>query len=177
MSLQSGAAARIGHHAAAGGDHPRGREVQAVYHLALELAEAQFAVPFKNLCDRQAGARLDLDIRVDEQGFETVGQQLSCRRLAGAHHADERDRSLHMKSPYRHRAGAIQIAGCWGKRPPMPRPRYDFGPQRRRRSPLPALFILLLVLIVGLLVYASTVDTEVAVGPIEQDVTNEVLAQ
>ncbi len=58
----------------------------------------------------------------------------------------------------------------------MPRPRYDFGPQRRRRSPLPTLLILLLVFIVGLLAYASTVDTEVPVGPIEQDVTNEVLA-
>lgn len=58
----------------------------------------------------------------------------------------------------------------------MARPRYDFGPQRRRRSPLPTLLILLLVLIVGLLIYASTVDTEVPVGPLEQDVTNEVLA-
>jgi hypothetical protein len=59
----------------------------------------------------------------------------------------------------------------------MPRPRYDFGPQRRRRSPLSTILILLLVLIVGLLAYASMVDTEVALGPIEQDVTNEVLAQ
>ena len=59
----------------------------------------------------------------------------------------------------------------------MPRPRYDFGPQRRRRSPLPTILLLLLVLIIGLLVYASTVDTEVPVGLIEQDVTNEVLAQ
>ncbi|MGZ8997346.1 MAG: hypothetical protein ACXW2T_00675 [Allosphingosinicella sp.] len=58
----------------------------------------------------------------------------------------------------------------------MPRPRYDFGPQRRRRSPLPTLLILLVVLILGLLAYASTLNTEVAVGPIEQDVTNEVLA-
>jgi len=39
------------------------------------------------------------------------------------------------------------------------------------------LLLILLVLIIGLLVYASTVDTEVPVGPIEQDVTNEVLAQ
>ena len=59
----------------------------------------------------------------------------------------------------------------------MPRPVYDFGPRRRRRSLLPTILILLLVLVVGVLVYASTVDTEVPVGPIEQDVTNEVLAQ
>ena len=59
----------------------------------------------------------------------------------------------------------------------MPRPRYDFGPQRRRRSPMPTLLILFGVLILGLLAYASTLDTEVPVGPIEQDVTNEVLAQ
>lgn len=58
----------------------------------------------------------------------------------------------------------------------MPRPRYDFGPQRRRRSPLPTILIVLVVLLVGFLVYLSTVDTEVPVKTIEQDVTNEVLA-
>jgi hypothetical protein len=58
----------------------------------------------------------------------------------------------------------------------MPRPVYDFGPRRRRRSPLPTILILLLVLLVGTLVYASTIDTEVPVAKIEQDVTNEVLA-
>ena len=58
----------------------------------------------------------------------------------------------------------------------MPRPKYDFGPTRRRRSPLSAILILLLLLLVGLLVYAYTVDTEVPVAPISQDVTNEILA-
>ena len=49
-------------------------------------------------------------------------------------------------------------------------------PPRRRRSPLPTLLIALLVLIVGGLIYLSTVDTEVPTERVEQDVTNEVLA-
>ena len=59
----------------------------------------------------------------------------------------------------------------------MPRPKYDFGPQRRRRSPLPMILIGLVVLLIAFLIYLSTVDTEVPVTTIEQDVTNEVLAQ
>lgn len=49
-------------------------------------------------------------------------------------------------------------------------------PPRRRRSPLPMLLLVLLLLLAGLLVYLSTVDTEVPTQRIEQDVTNEVLA-
>jgi hypothetical protein len=36
--------------------------------------------------------------------------------------------------------------------------------------------LLLLVLLLGLLIYAATLDTEVPTQRIEQDVTNEVLA-
>lgn len=50
-------------------------------------------------------------------------------------------------------------------------------PQRRRRSPLPAILLILLALLVGGAIYLSTVDTEVAQQRIEQDVTNEALAQ
>lgn len=50
-------------------------------------------------------------------------------------------------------------------------------PQRRRRSPLPALLLILLALLIGGAVYLSTVDTEVPLQKIEQDVTNEALAQ
>ncbi|MFC7497631.1 hypothetical protein ACFQRC_00150 [Enterovirga sp. GCM10030262] len=39
------------------------------------------------------------------------------------------------------------------------------------------LFLILLVLIIGGAVYLSTLDTEVAPTRIEQDVTNEALAQ
>ena len=39
------------------------------------------------------------------------------------------------------------------------------------------LLLVLLVLLIGLLVYASTIDTEVPTQRIEQDVTNEVLAR
>ncbi len=54
--------------------------------------------------------------------------------------------------------------------------RRSYAPTRRRRSPLPIILITLLVLLVGLLVWASTVDTEVPTQRIEQDVTNEALA-
>lgn len=53
--------------------------------------------------------------------------------------------------------------------------RSAFAPVRRR-SPWPMLLIVLALLLVGLLVYLSTVDTEVPTQRIEEDVTNEVLA-
>jgi hypothetical protein len=53
----------------------------------------------------------------------------------------------------------------------------SFAPARRRKSPLPAILITLLVLLIGLLVWASTVDTEVPTQRVEQDVTNEALAR
>jgi hypothetical protein len=48
---------------------------------------------------------------------------------------------------------------------------------RRRKSPLPAILIGILVLLVGGAIFLSTVDTEVPLQRIEQDVTNEALAQ
>ncbi|HEV2746257.1 MAG TPA: hypothetical protein VGW34_03040 [Allosphingosinicella sp.] len=54
--------------------------------------------------------------------------------------------------------------------------RSSFAPARRRRSSLPAILIILLVLLVGGAIYLSTVDTEVPQTRIEQDVTNEALA-
>jgi flagellar basal body-associated protein FliL len=54
--------------------------------------------------------------------------------------------------------------------------RSSFAPQRRRRSPLPIILIVLLVLILGALVWLSFRNTEVPTQRIEQDVTNEALA-
>ncbi len=51
-----------------------------------------------------------------------------------------------------------------------------FAPARRRRSPLPVIALVLLFLAVGFLVWLSMVDTEVPTQRIEQDVTNEALA-
>jgi hypothetical protein len=48
---------------------------------------------------------------------------------------------------------------------------------RRRRSPLPAILIGLLVLLIGGAIFLSTLDTEVPPQRIEQDVTNEALAK
>jgi hypothetical protein len=50
-------------------------------------------------------------------------------------------------------------------------------PPRRRRNPLPTLFLILLVLLIGFLVWLSMMDTEVPVQRIEEDVTNAALAK
>jgi ABC-type transporter Mla subunit MlaD len=55
--------------------------------------------------------------------------------------------------------------------------RTSFAPTRRRRSFAPAIFLILLLLVVGLLVYAWAKDSEVPTAKVEQDVTNEVLAR
>ena len=55
--------------------------------------------------------------------------------------------------------------------------RTTFAQPKRRRNPLPMIALLLFVLLVGGLIYLSTVDTEVAPARIEQDVTNEALAK
>jgi O-antigen ligase len=69
-------------------------------------------------------------------------------------------------------AGAIQRPASWGKRRAM----RIAPPARRRRSPLPIILIVLAVLLVALLVWLSTRNTEVPTQRIEQDVTNEALA-
>jgi hypothetical protein len=168
---------RIHKQAAARCEDDRPGKVEPVDERRFQLSEMRLALIFEHRSDRRPGRAFDLFIRVDEAKTQAAGEKAPDRRLASAHEADKGDRPGGRKSLFGHEAGAIQIARCWGKRPAMPRPRYDFGPQRRRRSPLKTLLILLLVLFVGLVIYASTVDTEVPVGPIEQDVTNEVLAQ
>lgn len=55
--------------------------------------------------------------------------------------------------------------------------RTTFAPAKRRKSPLPALLLILLALLIGGAIYLSTVDTEVPQQRIEQDVTNAALAQ
>ena len=52
--------------------------------------------------------------------------------------------------------------------------RTSFAPTRRRRSPIGMILLFLLVLLVGFLVYLSTLDTEVPTARVEQDVTNAV---
>jgi hypothetical protein len=56
-------------------------------------------------------------------------------------------------------------------------PRTSFPPQRRRRSPVGMILILLVVLVVGFLVYLGLRSDEVPVQRIEQDVTNAVLGR
>lgn len=56
-------------------------------------------------------------------------------------------------------------------------PRSSFASPRRRRSPWPIILLILLAILIGGLIYLATVDTEIPTETIEQDVTNEVLAQ
>ena len=56
-------------------------------------------------------------------------------------------------------------------------PRSSFAAPKRRKSPLPTILIILLVLLIGGAIYLTTVDTEVPQQRIEQDVTNEALAK
>jgi len=55
--------------------------------------------------------------------------------------------------------------------------RSNFAPQRRRRSPIPIILLVLLVLLVGALIWLGTRNTEVPTQRMEQDVTNEALAR
>jgi sensor domain CHASE-containing protein len=52
--------------------------------------------------------------------------------------------------------------------------RTSFAPTRRRRSPIPTLFAIIVALLLALLVYAWAKNKEVAPTRIEQDVTNEL---
>jgi hypothetical protein len=54
--------------------------------------------------------------------------------------------------------------------------RTQFAPVRRRRSPVPFILHILLVGLVAILVWLGLGDSEVPTQRIEQDVTNEVLA-
>jgi len=50
------------------------------------------------------------------------------------------------------------------------------SPTYRRKSPFPLILLLLLGLLIGFVIWLATMDTEVPVQRIEQDVTNEALA-
>jgi hypothetical protein len=56
-------------------------------------------------------------------------------------------------------------------------PQARFEPVRRRRSFMPTLLLILVVLILGFLIYLGTQRHEVPLTDHEQDVTNEVLAR
>lgn len=55
--------------------------------------------------------------------------------------------------------------------------KYDFGPTRRRRSPLGIILLIVLVLFIAFLIYLGMRNTEVPQQRVEQDVTNEILAR
>jgi hypothetical protein len=59
----------------------------------------------------------------------------------------------------------------------MPRTRTSFPPQRRRRSPVGMILLLLAAALVGFLIYLGVRSDEVPLQRIEQDVTNAVRAR
>lgn len=56
-------------------------------------------------------------------------------------------------------------------------PRYSFAPQRRRRNPIGLIFLLILLLLVGFLIWLGVRSNEVPQQRMEQDVTNAFLAK
>jgi len=56
-------------------------------------------------------------------------------------------------------------------------PQARFEPARRRRSPLPAILLILVILLIAFLVWLGMRTHEVPTQQVEQDVTNEVLAR
>lgn len=52
--------------------------------------------------------------------------------------------------------------------------RTSFAPTRRRRSPVPAILLLLVLLLAGFLVYLGLRSSDVPLGTMAQDVTNEI---
>lgn len=55
-------------------------------------------------------------------------------------------------------------------------PRASFAPTRRRRSPLPVILLVIVILLIAGAIWLSTRNTEVPTQRIEQDVTNAALA-
>lgn len=56
----------------------------------------------------------------------------------------------------------------------MPRTRTSFPPQRRRRSPVGMILLLLAAALIGFLIYLGVRSDEVPLQRMEQDVTNEL---
>ena len=56
-------------------------------------------------------------------------------------------------------------------------PKYSFAPPRRRRNPISFIFLVILVLLIGFLLWLGFRSTEVPQQKIEVDVTNALPAQ
>lgn len=144
-------------------------------HAPFAVAKPRFPEQIEDFRNGVIRCSLDLFVRIHEGQIQALGKTAANGRLAGAHEAHEDDRSIWLDWLKRHATGAIQSAASWGKRRAMPKS--SFAAPRRRKSPLPMILLLLLVLLIGGAIYLSMVDTEVAPQRIEQDVTNEALAQ
>ena len=84
---------RVHERAAAGRKHLGSLVEQAGDHLALAVAEIGLAEALENFGDRHPRAGLDLRVGVDERQAEPLRQTAADGGLAGAHHADQHDRT------------------------------------------------------------------------------------
>lgn len=166
---QQGAGGRIDEGTPARGNHLARLIDQAGNHTPLAIPEMRFAITLENLCDAESCGRLDLVIGVGEGKSQPPRQRPPDRRFARAHQPDENDRPFVAQRRNLHDRGYTERARV-GQKAAMPK--YDFGPTRRRRSPVSVILPLVLVLIVALLVYAWAKNTEVEPTNMEQDVTN-----
>jgi len=66
----------------------------SVQRIALHRSESAFTLLLENLADRHAGEPLDLLVHIDERNPGCLGGDMPDDRLAGAHHAVQKDWSL-----------------------------------------------------------------------------------
>ena len=103
------AASMIG--AAAGRHHLLPAAEQAGDDPALALTELGFAVPGENVRDRHSGGGFDFAVGVGEGQAEAAREPAPDRGLAGAHHADEHERTPAEARDERARIAAQRLGG------------------------------------------------------------------
>ena len=100
--------------AAAGGDHGRAAVEQPRDHPRLAIPEIRLAMGFENIRDRHAGRRLDLDIGIEKRQAQPGRQPPADGRLAGAHHADQHDRTPSQRRRDVGLLGGARVCRCGG---------------------------------------------------------------
>ena len=88
---------------------------QPRHDAALAVAKIRLAVARKDLWDRHSGGQFDFRVEIDELQTQPLRQPAADRRLAGAHDADEHDRSPVQGCDHRLGAG---VAGAIPAVPP-----------------------------------------------------------
>lgn len=151
------ASARIDIGTAPGGNHPDVPFIdQPSDQAPLSVAEIMFTVALENLCRRKARGIFDRGVAIDELQPKTPGEAAPHGRFSNPHQTDQNDRPIKTLAQFYH-PGGYTAAHPLGKSARMSRI---------------VVLIVLLVVIIGALVYLSTVPRaqpthtiEVAVPP------------